>query len=662
MRIGSGKHDPHQEVGLKEIFVSLFCLFASLHARAQTTEQLGQCSQDGIELGIFLEEGQTLGEGSELSVVSSQKAADTGLNLMTSGVLRQRAGKIELAASWKPSTIDFSNCRFVRPVSSPILRDYYMYVQTYFISAASYPPKDLDDLIRRGEAIPLKIHLICRSDAATAPSPVACRKIVIHEQIIPVRPSINRNRLRPIASRAAALKTSDSAVEIESAICGQALSSKASGVVIQGIASPVVVTSANAVLSENGQNSCTTATWNGQNFKLQLLRQDWGTGVAILSFVGSRVPVPQALLAATPGLSTPYPDSLLIGHASRAVSTSVLVQESDRHFIPRVAKVAELLGDEIDPSFVGAPVTDDGGSVFGIIAHQYLDLFPGSITRPLRWSPNGPGTIVGGKKTDKPLMISSQTIADVISRTAIDPAPFWVQPDRRTGFRVHFGKLELVEKCPDFSSSNPADGYPIGGVDPVGVGGDSSNYRACQIEVSLLPVAAGPVSSVWHDDLVAKLAEGRRIEIPFGIKRNSSGGWDRGYYYSLESFLKMADTLAPLALVYEKNASVAGLEPKLIQFRRTGAELAVLSKKAYVNFRTSDSQSNRMIRELYYLAVLAQSESWKNIGAKDLETVLDRSASGHYRNVWTTLFGLYPFAPELYQKLQDFQSEWRLIK
>lgn len=179
---------------MKFSIVSIFCLLTSVWANGQTMVHMGQCKQDGESYGLYHEEGAIVQEGLELAVISSQKSRLTGLEKMGGGNLKQNAGIVEMKGGWIPEKIDLANCSFLRPISSPALKDYYMYLQVYWVSATQYPPVDLDKLVETGDAIPIKVHVICRSEHAVTPAPWECKKVVILDQEIPVDP-----RRRPIS-------------------------------------------------------------------------------------------------------------------------------------------------------------------------------------------------------------------------------------------------------------------------------------------------------------------------------------------------------------------------------------------------------------------------------------------------------------------------------
>lgn len=638
---------------MKLLLAFISFLSFSIPAQAELeTRQVALCKTPSATYGLYQEKGKLLVDGSELTVISSEVSPKTGLNLSTSGVYRAQSGEFQLPSYWRPKSLKISDCQLnVALLSGAPLglrlamrRDVVMYIQLYFIYGDPTPDVDLEDLIRRGEAIPLKAHILCRNLDDENSGPLGCKEIVILDKIIPLSPVAPLAMMRSVAAPIATGNIERSFL-LESAICGSASKVQARGTAIDWMGQTVVVTSSAAVVSELGANSCTDAVMaNGLRVNLRLIRHDFAFGLALLEDPSN------ILRGSTLNVRGEYPEPAnLLGQ-----TVDLLSESSSRHFIPRQNRVIEVRGGLFGSSAVGAPLLGSANEVIGITSHQYLKIHPGSLTRPTSWS------MGGAEKSDHLLVIPAQAIANWLDSAS--EAALWSLSARS----VKSGHLVFTEDCPPMNASDPAGDYPIGGGEPVGIGGDSSNYRACKIKVALDERGDSKFASVglqsWHDELVGKLKKGLSLELFFVIGRERSTLM-RSYFYSAESLLKELVNLKKdnaVVVLAQNNGTTIGLDPKLDSSRAIAARLTESARRIYLNYQFGDQKTSNLIRMIYFYSLLMQTEQWTQIRAEEFEEIL--RADGPYKKSWELVSFIVVGGKRFKSEFENLHAEWLKVK
>lgn len=633
-------------------------ILLAIPAGAETETVLaGRCHTERGDFSLFLTAGDSLSEGVNLSVISSEISSVTGLNLTTAGVYRPSRGQVELPTYWRPQILPISACQMTTASAPPralrAMHDVPMYIQLYFIAGDPSPDVDLDELVKNHQAIPLKAHIICRTDELNASSPLACRRVRFLDEIIPIDPPPGGRRL---AARGLA---NPSVAALESRICGAStFETKATASVVSFNGQRWVLTSAAAVASDRGERTCNEMILaDGRRVPLTLVKQDFAYGLAAL-----KLPDNVAVAAREFRGAISAPDRAdLIGVAKAVAqvqtnSVEILAQASSRHFIPRLKSVIETLGAPVDSGFMGATLADESGALLGVVSHQYLKIFPGSYTRPLRWR------AAESESSDHLVVIPAEAVKEWLSRIETREPMIWESSIAAGVMQIQSGDLKITEDCPPMDSSQSNGEYPIGGVDPVGIGGDSSNYRACRIQVSLSPAAdsrfAVPELQDWHDRMKAALAAGNRISLSYTAWRGSRA-IEHSYFYSAESFFqemfgKKSDHLI-VESIARPQAPVAGLDPRFDAVRALADREAGLSRQIYVRNSFGDPNVGSLLRRIYLLSILIESEQKSLVTANDFRELMDKN--GVYGKAWGYL-ELVAGAGGLAKGLDALYQEW----
>ena len=637
--------------------LSLTVFFVLGHARAEMeTERVGTCDFNGGHYAVLLEKDAPLREAAELTVVTSDIEPLTKQYRSTLGVYRPSQGIIELPSFWRPQALPLRDCTFTNPRNRDT-RELPMLLQQYFIYGEPRWDIDLEAMIRSCDAIPVMVRVLCRVEEEEGEQKTlfACSSIRILDEIIEVKSHCFGNR-RPDLLRDQAM----SVVTLRSGLCDGGEKIESTGTVIEWQGKPLILTSAAAVVSQAGMNSCTDMTsTQGSGKELHLLRQDWASGLAVLEWPENlTAPKPVALKATRVGQ---YPDQLGVwpANAQAARPMDVLSESSSRHFIPALSRVLEMRTQQVlGPVAIGAPLLNDQGEMLAMISHQYLKIFPGSLTRPMHWQR------LKGETTDHALAISATDIQAWLAAST-STGPLWVRPEtlRNEAWQIKSGHLLVSESCPPLEGTSRSGEYPIGGGDAVGIGGDASNYRACTIKIGLDKSGSGeffmPRLQAWHDRLEKILADENQVQVAFHIFRRNTGSLEREYFYSAESFFQSL-LHKPNSILAETvfHAGEPGLDPRLKEWRKLSQAVAESAK--YVYGFTSDPGSNHLIRRVYFIASLAASEQWSLLSEADFQELLQKG--GAYENDWSFLTQVLPEGKKLRNQFEMLFAQWKELK
>ncbi len=629
---------------------------------------VGRCQAQGIDYSLYSladAHQRALTEGETLSIITSVISPLSGLNLSTGGVYRPSLGVIELPKYWKQKSVPLTNCQMLKPdqtlnvlVLPGPTQELQMYVQVYFIEGDPNPDVDIDQMIQNHQAFPFKVHIICTTREAANPSPLGCVRVAFLDQIIPIDP--------PDAPHPHSLFSTSTAPapQLESRLCGPEGPTsliRASATIVARGKQVFVVTSSGAVASKFGINSCSQLLFNGLKIPLKLIRHDFSRDLAALEVIGS---LPEGLKSSILSVAAPdqASDQLNVRAPEGPAAVEVLSVESDRHFIPRLGKVVEVRGSGFHSSVQGAAVSNENGEISGVVSSEYLKIFPGSYTRPIRWSKSD------GDVSDHLIVIPSAAIAEFLDTviTSQGEPQIWLLDrglSEKTGTRIQSGKLIFDEDCPPMDASQPAGQYPIGGIDPVGVGGDSANYRACKIQVKLAASATDPQFfrkdlQSWADTISAHLAAGNHVELEQQIWRTSEG-LQRGFFYSAESFFQTVATLDAshqiLELSIRPGRTIPGLEAKFDELRGLAQQERDADLSVFLNNQFGDPTTENLLRRIFLLCSMIESEQLPTLTEADFKVLTD--LHGPFEHGWSLLSLAYE-GGGLHKQLVAIEQKW----
>jgi hypothetical protein len=178
---------------LKLIAAALSIVFCSPAVFAETNLiKTAVCRHDSKEYVLLSEQATGLHPGQSYVVLQKNPATPAKLPRVTEGSFQQGDANLQFPKMWRPTEIPLASCstplRLFSLFSSggEIIREFY--VKSYFTSE---DPKtiteDIDELVKQGRAIPLKVRILCTSDEITDDITL-CNEIRILDEIIPINP------------------------------------------------------------------------------------------------------------------------------------------------------------------------------------------------------------------------------------------------------------------------------------------------------------------------------------------------------------------------------------------------------------------------------------------------------------------------------------------
>ncbi len=145
------------------------------------------CELEGSKYTIFDKSKRPLQSGQ--SYVAIEKTPHDSYNLPTSiEVIYQGANQtFQLPTFWTRKGIPFSSCQDLTAWNvfnfGEMIREFY--VKAYFIAGEPRPIDNIDDMVKNGQAIPVKIRILCKSDELSDDISV-CKEITLMDDIIPL--------------------------------------------------------------------------------------------------------------------------------------------------------------------------------------------------------------------------------------------------------------------------------------------------------------------------------------------------------------------------------------------------------------------------------------------------------------------------------------------
>ena len=554
--------------------------------------------------------------------VSDELESSSGLNRMTEATWNVREQSLKFPSYWTQTSLPSNSCHAADPENaeliSPIQRTLFMYVRAYFIVGEPTPNIDLDKLLAMHEAYPVRVHVLCRTRAASDDL-LHCSSLLILDEKIDVEPNL------------IALPASNApVVELESHLCSSNDLQHATAFPISWNGKTIFLTSAAAVVTDGGLNSCNTIQSSGHKISLQLLKQDWGVGLAALVFAS---PLDRFDQAVDISISTKPTDSArIVSSFSGDRNFQQLTSHSHRHRLPLVDTVSELVGPIVDSTFIGTPVFNSQHAFSGIILHQNLEIHPGGQSRVRDGFLENPSA-------DHLLLLSGSDINEWLKQLqtrspSLNPV---IAAQKRT-LDWDLGPLRLTQSCPGSGGSSGSG--PIGGVEPVGIGGDESGLHACWIDLALNSDADQAMDSAslpnthWF-----KFAEETRellkkqnvpsIRVSFGIFRDLQNELQAKPLFSAADFaywLARDPAFLPVRILPTAASSQLGVAAE---------RLVVLIRQTKENLNSDDIHLQSLLQHLQVIALLSQSLELSQLQRSDFELLL--KSNSPYADAWGSL-------------------------
>jgi hypothetical protein len=412
-----------------------------------------------------------------------------------------------------------------------------------------------------------------------------------------------------------------------------------SGILFRAAGGVFALTSEHVVLHGNLEICVEVANEVG-NWKAELVRADWGRGLALLKILDEvREELPtlddfRAPVAAADEMVSVlgFPFSL----ATRPKSEGkVFVPTSRRALIPLVPEVTEILGGHVEYGMRGGAVVATGTRAFvGLISHQALKPVAGKPSRVVDLSKEE-------ASADDFFVIPAPTVSAWLGSLEVGPVSFMRDPveqleGKRDAVFTNGLRWEIEKGRP---------GTPVGGSGGVGIGGDGRGEGGSSGPVTRVVFSADgaghkalwsePTRQKWLDQVAKRVAGGEKIWVSFFLRYGSSRKEaSRVSFASLAEFVSLLRNpeLRPATYVEREGRDDMEVGKKLVMLgKEIVSDLNALEKSRDVQ---GSFDARRLLGQLHLLSDLLSASDWQ---AFDLAWVKGLAGSD-YEAGWRVAF------------------------
>lgn len=179
---------------LSTSFIFFFGVYNSYASAETSMVRNAVCKHENKVYSLLSERNVGLKANNTYTVVEKTPNAPLAdLPRMTIGHLKQ---DIQLPKHWRPTTIPLTACEETKePARSPVIKINFggsmireFYAKVYFLTANfENSPIDIEELVKSGDAIPLKVRLLCTS-SEIAEDITMCESVKLMDEVIPINP------------------------------------------------------------------------------------------------------------------------------------------------------------------------------------------------------------------------------------------------------------------------------------------------------------------------------------------------------------------------------------------------------------------------------------------------------------------------------------------
>lgn len=374
------------------------------------------------------------------------------------------------------------------------------------------------------------------------------------------------------------------------------------------------------------ENVCYKVLIGDQSLDLELIDNDWATGLALLKFKDKNIKfqstrdqfydklLTRAEIQARTLISQGFPRSskTIILHKNNAQ-----VLPSDRHQFIGLDKTYEILGLRIENGMSGGVVVSEQGYVLGLITQQIFTSLPGQASV----------AILSENNSNHGVIIPSYYLKKwTESRLAGEVSSFKTQYQGVNRQMIQSGSLYLMETTVDQQIKL------AGGGDGVGVGSESADEKQFKTIAFKLDGKSSIQHEEWQKSYFKGLKPGQVYEVQIGLYINSEANEMKVVkFYSLADFIKsMRSGLVvpiiangePVAALAEKKQQDFEVALNLLKSNllREGVDVAMLDAiSALVQLK--DSGVNINLSESF-VAHIEQNKLWNRCFSIDLDSTV----------------------------------------
>jgi len=454
--------------------------------------------------------------------------------------------------------------------------------------------------------------------------------------------------------------------------CGEDPGFRGSGYAFSYLGVAYVLTSEHVLVHERGVsgNYCHTVQWeSGARNGAEIVAVDWGSGLGLLRLEGNNAQVlPDLSSISGTNLGAvedgtpisvagyPYRSSALYNDARG----SVLRLRSERHLLPLISSVIEIVGGHGEFGMSGGPVFDRrSGKLIGLLSHQILHLTEGGDTRVE--SPEQDDGRNYNNLLAIPVDFLESWLKKVFREGPAFDASFVRNPLSQMARQITIETSGLSFSATSFAPFRLATAlFRAGGEDGAGIGGQPTPEGSVVLHVNSAPSSAFltkwhlPARQSLYDDFTRLTLTRSEVLIPYVLRRGSPDKeMKKVFFGSTEVFFQLLQDPTISVPMLVDGGTNGNLGERVLRIHAAGAKLGELLAK--MDARTVWSlKAKALLQRLKLIQELSAGENWTFLLKEDLQRVSD--TAGTHKDAWSELFSTaFDDSVEMLRQLNSIQ-------
>lgn len=163
--------------------LSMTFFFGTAHA-SSTMFKNGVCHFNNKDYILYSPKAGGISNSDAAYIVIEKRAGQSKLPDLTEAKTKKGSPYLQFPPVWHSLQIPLSQCTSQQLPENEIIREFYL--KTYFIAGEpSELKEDIDTLVKKGLAIPLKVRALCKSDDFSEDISF-CYEVTILDDVIPL--------------------------------------------------------------------------------------------------------------------------------------------------------------------------------------------------------------------------------------------------------------------------------------------------------------------------------------------------------------------------------------------------------------------------------------------------------------------------------------------